>query len=97
MTDLLGVGWILRGEGKKPSQSAIESRAKETLEQPLSRVFNNAFVEALEGGDFFDALGKGLRRTLAEAFANSITQALFSTSGSVMATSGGGAAGGGGM
>lgn len=88
MMDMMGVGWILRGEGQKPSSREIESRAREVIEQPLSRVFNDALVEGLEGGDFFKALGSGIKKTVISALANSITEAIFGQSGSIIGTTG---------
>ena len=97
-TDFLGVGWLLRGEGKRPSSSEIEGRAREVIETPLSRVFNDAMVQGLEGGNFFKALGDGIKRVFIENLANQITGAIFGQSGAIAGILGGsgGASGGGG-
>jgi len=90
MADFMGVGWMLRGEGKKPSPAEVETRAREVIETPLSRVFNDALVEGLEGGNFFQALGRGMKKVVLESLANSITGAIFGQSGAISGIIGGG-------
>lgn len=97
MTDFMGVGRMLRGEGEKPSKTEVETRAREVIEQPLSKVFNDAMVKGLEGGDFFKALGDGIKRTAIEALSNSITGSLFGSSGSISGIISKGSGGGGGI
>jgi hypothetical protein len=96
LADMMGVGWILRGEGRKPISADVERRAREVIEQPMARVFSDAMVEGLEGGDFFRALGRGMRRVVIESLAGAITGALFGQPGALagpaaVATTGGAA------
>jgi hypothetical protein len=64
------------------SKAKLETELRSTIEEPLSRVFHDAWVASIEGNeDFFGALRKGLRSALVNAIGNQITSSIFGQGG----------------